>query len=146
MWVIPRKSSHHLEKNQLYQVSYIKSPSKPDSVRHFLKRHGFDETDIRSLICRHPTILCADANRTMDPNLQAIHRMIDFSESELRRLIVVNHPLFTNSCVIPRLQYWKTFLNCDKKTLLSAFTGNRCLIELDTDKALPPQVCSFKGL
>lgn len=71
------------------RISHLASPTQPDSVTHFLKHHGFDDAQVRTLVSRYPPILCTDAARTAEPNLAAL-RGTGLAEDDLRRLVLCN--------------------------------------------------------
>ncbi|XP_020255620.1 uncharacterized protein LOC109832644 [Asparagus officinalis] len=118
-------------------------PSNPDSVRHFFKHNGFTDTNIKSLISNDPVILWADLDRTLVPNLQAMRRLVAFSE--LRIFVVASLRILTISLAFARVEFWKTFLNNDMKKLLLVFAKNRSLIGRDIDKSIAPKIALLKS-
>lgn len=120
-------------------------PSNPDSVRHFFKHHGFTDTHIRSIIANFPGILSADAVKILEPNLQAIRKTVNFTYPELQMLVVANPQVLTYPRALSRVEFWKTFLNNDRKRFLSVLTRNPGLITQDIDTGIAPKIALLKN-
>ncbi|KAJ6795211.1 transcription termination factor MTERF8, chloroplastic-like isoform X2 [Iris pallida] len=125
------------------RISHTASPSKPDSVRHFLKHHGFTDPQIATLITNYPPILFGDPDRTMEPNLRAIRDM-GFDDPDLRRLVVCNPQALQGSSVVPRIEFWRAFLDGDMKRLLLVLTRSPGLLAHDVERGIAPKIALMR--
>ncbi|XP_073143551.1 transcription termination factor MTERF8, chloroplastic-like [Henckelia pumila] len=50
-------------------LTHVKSTKKPQAAVHFLRSHGFSDTQIRSLLYIHPKLLLFDVERILKPKL-----------------------------------------------------------------------------
>lgn len=53
----------------------VRSPSNPDAVLSFLKLKGFDEEQIKKIVCSRPQLLCADVERTLEPKFRVLEEI-----------------------------------------------------------------------
>lgn len=116
-----------------------------NSVTHFFKHHGFTDSNISSIVSKRPRILSLDIEKSLRPNLFAL-RAMGFADDELHKLITANPCVLSSPAAIPRLEFWRTFLNGDNKLLLLALTRNCGLILHDIDKNVTPKIAFLKDL
>ncbi|XP_020244181.1 uncharacterized protein LOC109822395 [Asparagus officinalis] len=116
------------------------------SVMHFFKHHGgLTETHIRKLISNYPSILNADVDKTLNPNLQTLREM-GFGEDELPLLLTSNPPVLVNPLAIPRLDFWQSLIGTvSRKELAFIFSRNRGLISQVIDSSIAPKIILLKS-
>ncbi|XP_074310245.1 transcription termination factor MTERF15, mitochondrial-like [Silene latifolia] len=73
-------------------TNYFKSSDNADSVVHFLKQHGFDDTHIKKVVSSHPAILASNVDQTLKPKFKLLQDH-GFSGSDLVS-IISSSPLF----------------------------------------------------
>lgn len=124
-------------------IASLTSTTNPDSVRHFFKHNSFTDAQIGKLISAYPRILCADVNRTLQPNLSSLHKM-GFAEPELQQLVVRNPQTLLLRSAASRIVFWKALLNGDMKKLVLALVRNRGLINWNIDKHVLAKIALLK--
>ncbi|CAA6664453.1 unnamed protein product [Spirodela intermedia] len=67
-------------------ISHIKSLEKPEAVLRLLRKQGLEDGQIRRLVLGRPTVLVADAEKTLEPKIKALLGA-GFSGADLTRLI-----------------------------------------------------------
>ncbi|ONK73958.1 uncharacterized protein A4U43_C03F1340 [Asparagus officinalis] len=125
-------------------IAHSASTENADSVRNFLERHGFTESQIHAIVSWDARILVANVDETLRPNYKALRDIGYFSDAELNRLLTYHPRIFTHPRAIPRLNFWKEFLMNDKKKLLTAFVRNPGLICQDIDSGITPKISLLK--
>ncbi|KAL3504671.1 hypothetical protein ACH5RR_034512 [Cinchona calisaya] len=88
----------------------------PNLVIHFLEFHGFNKSQIKSIVSSLPKLLFCNPDRTLKPKLQFFHGL-GLSGSEIVKLFVFQKHLFTSGSdfVRARFDYFRTLLGSDEK-------------------------------
>ncbi|KAL8154397.1 hypothetical protein V2J09_012157 [Rumex salicifolius] len=109
----------------------FKSTEKSELVVDFLKRTGFDGTQIRKVVAYSPDVLKKKVDKTLGPKIRALQDL-GFTGSGLR-LIVSQHPYVLrysiNSTIVPVLQVLKSVLGSVEQVIsfLVQIKSNRWL-------------------
>ncbi|KAK9135103.1 hypothetical protein Syun_014433 [Stephania yunnanensis] len=94
----------------------FKSPSKPDSVLHFLRNHGFSDTQIANLITKRPLLLLAKPQHTLLPKLKFLNEL-GLSEPEVAHYLSTDPTILfrgLESKIKPSYEYLKSLLGTDE--------------------------------
>ena len=67
-----------------------------------------------------------------------------FSQPALRKVITANPRVLVLESPLPRLNFWATLLNNNKKKMLAVFSRNRGLINHDVDRIVAPKIALLK--
>ncbi|KAH9610406.1 hypothetical protein KSS87_015224 [Heliosperma pusillum] len=67
-------------------VNYSKFSGNADSVVHFLKQHGFDDTNIKKVVSSYPPILASNVDKTLIPKFKLLQDQ-GFTGSDLVSVI-----------------------------------------------------------
>lgn len=124
-------------------TSNSNSAGNLNPVTHFFKHHGFTDINICSIVSKQPRILSLDVEKSLQPNLFALRQM-GFADDELQKLVTANPCVLSCPSAIPRLEFWRSFLNSNNKQLLLALTRNCRLILHDIDKNVTPKIAFLK--
>ncbi|XP_021766838.1 uncharacterized protein LOC110731297 [Chenopodium quinoa] len=105
------------------RVSEFDTVENADSVIQFFKQLGFQQSDIRKIVCRFPRILVARVEKTLNPRIKLLN---DFgiSGSNLVQTIVIN-PSILNTQFGPAIHAFRTVLGSDDNlsTILKRCNG-----------------------
>ncbi|KDP26011.1 hypothetical protein JCGZ_21044 [Jatropha curcas] len=99
----------------------FKTPDRPDSVLAFLKSHGFSNTQITTLICRRPSVLLADPEKTLLPKIQFFHSK-GFEMPKIAQILSVCPDILHSSLrnqIIPGFDVIRNLLPSNEKALLA---------------------------
>ncbi|KAK9111410.1 hypothetical protein Scep_018929 [Stephania cephalantha] len=94
----------------------FKSPSKPDSVLHFLRNHGFSDTQIANLVTKRPLLLLAKPQHTLLPKLKFLNEL-GLSEPEIAHYLSTDPTILfrgLESKIKPSYEYLKSLLGTDE--------------------------------
>ncbi|XP_073009968.1 transcription termination factor MTEF18, mitochondrial-like [Typha latifolia] len=128
------KASKHL--------AHLKTPSNPDSVRHFLKDHGFTDDDIRTAVSLDPKLLCARVEKTLNPRMKDLQD-IGFSQAEIIQLVSSTPSAFLRRYLQRKIEFWIPLLGSVEK-LLKAIKMNRYLLSSDLEKIVIPNIALLR--
>ncbi|XP_073010107.1 transcription termination factor MTERF8, chloroplastic-like [Typha latifolia] len=128
------KASEHL--------AHLKALSNPDSVRHFLKHHGFTDGDIRAAVSLDPKLLCASVEKTLDPRMKILQDM-GFSQAEIIQLVSLTPSAFRRRYLQRKIEFWVPLLGSVEK-LLKAIKMNRYLLTSALETVVVPNIALLR--
>jgi len=139
MWVSSQKAA-----SASTRISKFASLEEAHSVRHFFKHQGFADTHMRKLISNLPRVICANFDKTLQSNLQNLHKM-GFIETDLQLLITSNPCVLVNPSTITRFEFLQSFLGTeDLKDLVFIVRRNRNLLGQDIVSGITPKLALLK--
>ncbi|XP_019415868.1 PREDICTED: uncharacterized protein LOC109327259 isoform X2 [Lupinus angustifolius] len=98
---------------------HFETAQKPDSVITFFRNHGFNKSQLFSIIRKAPNVLTSDPHKRVLSKFEFLYSN-GASSSDIV-LLVNRDPRFLYSSlensIIPRYEFVKRFLKCDKKTI-----------------------------
>ncbi|KAL4642883.1 hypothetical protein ACB092_02G052000 [Castanea dentata] len=105
----------------------FETPDKADLVISFFKHHGFSQTQISSIIRRHPPLLLSNPQKTLLPKLEFFQSK-GFTSSDIVMILTRNPNLLKRSLknqIIPSFDFFKNLLGTDEKAFIAVrrFSG-----------------------
>ncbi|CAL0320227.1 unnamed protein product [Lupinus luteus] len=98
---------------------HFETSQKPDSVITFFRNHGFNKSQVFSIIRKAPNVLTCDPHKRVLSKFEFLHSN-GASSSDIV-LLVNRDPRFLyaslENSIIPRYEFVKRFLKCDNKTI-----------------------------
>lgn len=125
----------------------LKSAKQPDSVLEVLKNNGFTITHIAKLVRVRPTMLLADAAKTILPKFE-FFKSIGVTDADLASVCCTNPCILAQSMekrLIPSYKFLKTVLVSDE-AIVNAFRKKSWLFNQDAQKILSPKFAHLKEL
>lgn len=127
------------------ELTHLKSPSNPDSVLLFLRRHcGLSDPDISALVSRRPDFLCFNVEKTLKPKLESLQQGLGFTPPELVRLLSHSPNALCYLDLRPKLDFLKALLGGSNENLLKALKKDFFLLGANLHKTLLPNVCLLR--
>ena len=113
----------------------FETPDNADLVISFFKNHGFSQTQISSIIIRHPRVLLSKPQNTFLPKLE-FFRSKGFTSSDIVTLLSRNPNILLRSLknqLNPSFAFFKNLLGTDENTItaIKRFSGI-LIVNLDT--------------
>ncbi|XP_020227813.1 uncharacterized protein LOC109809007 [Cajanus cajan] len=105
----------------------LETPSKPDSVISFLERHGFSQSQIRSIIKREHRILLCDPHKVLSPKFRFL-RSKGASAEQLVHVVTTGPRLLSRSLhkhIVPAYEFFRAFLLSDAQ-IIACLVRNSC--------------------
>ncbi|VFR01110.1 unnamed protein product [Cuscuta campestris] len=99
----------------------FKTPDKPDSVRQFLKAHGFADSQISYMVKRFPQILSCNPKKTLLPKLD-FFQSAGISQEEITDLFTRAPLLFrlnVRDKLVPSFNYLKGMFPSNSETVIA---------------------------
>lgn len=118
-------------------LTHLKSPVKPDAVLTFLTGVGLGKDDIAAGIARYPRLLCYKVDKTLTPRFAQLISM-GLSPPQISRLIAIVPNIFVAPKLIPRLQFYLSFMGFD--LLHSAIKINPILLCRNLEDVVKPNI------
>ncbi|XP_061355359.1 uncharacterized protein LOC133299878 [Gastrolobium bilobum] len=103
----------------------LKNPDGPNAVLDLLRNYGFSQTQLSSLVKKHPLVLFAKPEKTLLPKLKFFHS-IGVSTSDLPRIFIINPSFLTKSLknnIIPRYEIIRSLVRSDKEVVSALKNG-----------------------
>ncbi|CAA7401036.1 unnamed protein product [Spirodela intermedia] len=125
-------------------ISHIKSLEKPEAVLRLLRKQGLEDGQIRRLVLGRPTVLVADAEKTLEPKIKALLGA-GFSGADLTRLISSSGAAMALRSVFDRIQFWRGLLG-DNQNLLKAIDRNPHLLSFRIDERVAPTLAYLRSM
>ncbi|XP_021723264.1 transcription termination factor MTERF9, chloroplastic-like [Chenopodium quinoa] len=94
-----------------------------ESVIQFLKQIGFQQSDIRKLVCHEPRILLSRVRQTLKPKIKVLNDL-GLSESDLVQAILKN-PSIVRQNLGPAIHAFRTVLGSDENVVRVINISNR---------------------
>ncbi|XVF82946.1 hypothetical protein PTKIN_Ptkin16aG0092700 [Pterospermum kingtungense] len=120
----------------------VETPQKPDSVISFFKNHGFSQTQIRSVIKKHPKFLLCNPEKALLPKFQFFHSK-RISSSDLTRILSANPEILRrclDNCIIPNFNSFKDFAHCDDIKVFQAYKNSSDILVRDFRSFVAPNL------
>ncbi|XP_004309706.1 PREDICTED: uncharacterized protein LOC101313470 [Fragaria vesca subsp. vesca] len=117
----------------------LQSLEKPNSVLALLKLYGFSDTQISALVCRHPYILVANAQKTLLPKLE-FFSSIGISRLDLAGVLTSNPVILMRSLenfIVPCYNMLKSVVVSDVK-VVSAWKRSSYIFASNLSKKVVP--------
>ncbi|KAK9111388.1 hypothetical protein Scep_018907 [Stephania cephalantha] len=117
----------------------FKSPSKPDLVLHFLRNHGFSNTQIANLATKRPSLLLAKPELTLLPKLKFL-KEVGFSDGEIADFLSKDPTFLCRSLerkIKPSYDYLKSLLGTNGK-VAAAIKSSRSswILQFDLERII----------
>ncbi|KAL6217283.1 hypothetical protein ACLB2K_010500 [Fragaria x ananassa] len=119
----------------------LQSLEKPNSVLALLKLYGFSDTQISALVCRHPYILVANAQKTLLPKLE-FFSSIGISRLDLAGVLTSNPVILMRSLenfIVPCYNMLKSVVVSDVK-VVSAWKRSSYIFVSNLSKKVVPNI------
>jgi mTERF domain-containing protein len=121
----------------------IENPKNPNSVLDLLRTHGLTQTHIRNLISSRPTLLLADLENTLKPNME-LFESLGFSCASLAKMLN-KYPRVLESDAFAVVRLLRAHDFSDEQ--ISTLTRKRPILYLlNAHKILKPKLDFFKSL
>ncbi|KAL6210427.1 hypothetical protein ACLB2K_015659 [Fragaria x ananassa] len=125
----------------------LRSLEKPNSVLALLKLYGFSDTQISTLVCRHPYVLVANAQKTLLPKLE-FFSSIGISRLDLARTLTSNPVILMRSLenfIVPCYNFLKSVVVSDVK-VVSAWKHSLWIFKANLSKNVIPNTQILREL
>ncbi|KAJ0988371.1 hypothetical protein J5N97_006727 [Dioscorea zingiberensis] len=119
-------------------------PQQPELILSFLKKSGFDDTQIRNLVSRYPKWLLLD-EETLQPKFKALQDL-GFSGPELAGFIIANpFAIFKDfeHNILPKIEFWIGLLG-STETLIRLLKSNKWFLKRSLEKTIIPNVMMLR--
>lgn len=126
----------------------FETPERPDKVLNLLRNHGFTETHITNLVRKRPSLLLANAEKTLLPKLLVFFQSVGVSRTDLAGTLSLDPTLLTRSLenqIIPAYTFLKSVLQSDKKVGAAMKRTSWIFLE-DHTKNLVPNIMVLRDL
>ncbi|RWR79676.1 Mitochodrial transcription termination factor-related [Cinnamomum micranthum f. kanehirae] len=123
----------------------LKTTENPDSVLSLLKSHGLSKTHISKLISKHPQVLSANPDKTLQPKIKFFNDL-GFSGAALAVLLSSDPTvLYANlkNRIIPSVGFLKTIVHTNENVLLSIKRSPR-IINCNLQTKMNPNLSILK--
>ncbi|KAM3755469.1 hypothetical protein ACB098_02G041900 [Castanea mollissima] len=117
----------------------FENPHKADLVISFFKHHGFSQTQISSIIRRHPTLLLSNPQKTLLPKLEFFQSK-GCTSSDIVMILTRNPHLLKRSLknkIIPSFDFFKNLLGTNEKTVIAVRRFSAILVNKVDTYAIP---------
>nr|GMD65757.1 Transcription termination factor like [Ipomoea batatas] len=107
----------------------FETPEKPDSVRSFLRNHGFTESQISNMVRRFPPVLLCDPEKTLLPKIE-FFKSSGLSQEDLIDLLTATPQIFWNSVenkLAPTFDFLNSMFGSSSNTVMAMKTFQRNL-------------------
>ncbi|KAF3953188.1 hypothetical protein CMV_021345 [Castanea mollissima] len=118
---------------------HFENPHKADLVISFFKHHGFSQTQISSIIRRHPTLLLSNPQKTLLPKLEFFQSK-GCTSSDIVMILTRNPHLLKRSLknkIIPSFDFFKNLLGTNEKTVIAVRRFSAILVNKVDTYAIP---------
>ncbi|XP_078150279.1 transcription termination factor MTEF18, mitochondrial-like [Carex rostrata] len=119
------------------KIQHLKSPNKPDSVLHFLRKTGISESDITMSISRNPLILCSSVEKNWRPNVAKLQE-VGISIEDIS-CIISHSPKAFQSNFVSKVDFWKRVLG-SVENLTLVLKRSATLLQSNLEKAIVPNL------
>ena len=129
------------------QKVHFETPDKPNAVLALLRNYGFSETQIAKYIQKRPTLLLANAEKTLLPKLKFFYS-IGVSHVDLPKMALENQTLLSRSlekCIIPRYKVLRSVVRDDGKVVRALKRGTLAFVFCDVVNNLVPNTEFLRG-
>ncbi|KAH7683955.1 mTERF domain-containing protein mitochondrial protein [Dioscorea alata] len=119
-------------------------PQQPELILGFLKRSGFDDTQIKNLVSRHPKWLLLD-EETLQPKFKALQDL-GFSGADLAGFIIANpFGIFRDfeHNLLPKIVFWIGLLG-SFEALIKLLKNNRRFLKRSLEKTIIPNIMMLR--
>ncbi|KAL4642876.1 hypothetical protein ACB092_02G051400 [Castanea dentata] len=125
--------------NSSSKYVHFENPHKADLVISFFKHHGFSQTQISSIIGRHPTLLLSNPQKTLLPKLEFFQSK-GCTSSDIVMILTRNPHLLKRSLknkIIPSFDFFKNLLGTNEKTVIAVRRFSAILVNKVDTFAIP---------
>ncbi|KAL9674698.1 hypothetical protein QQ045_002896 [Rhodiola kirilowii] len=133
--------------NRLSKKFNLKSADKPDAALACLRNHGFGDTQISSIVQKHPSFLLADPEKTLTPKIQLLASL--GASSAVVAKIIEKYPTVLHMSVdmklVPSLLYLKSLLGTDEN-VVQALLRYASLLRSKVETSVAPNLDVLRKL
>ncbi|KAL4642875.1 hypothetical protein ACB092_02G051300 [Castanea dentata] len=119
----------------------FETPHNTDSVIGFFKNHGFSQSQISSIIRKHPAVLLSDPQNTLLPKLEFFQSK-GFTSSDIVLILTRNPRILERSLknqIIPSFVFFKNLLGTNENTV-TTIKRNSAILIVNLDTFVVPNV------
>ncbi|KAK7316684.1 hypothetical protein RJT34_00323 [Clitoria ternatea] len=120
----------------------LKNPETSNAVIALLRHYGFSKTHVARLVEKQPSLLAANAEKTLLPKLK-FFQSIGVSNVDMPKILVANYLILLRSlkkCLIPRYEIIRSVVRDDHEVVRALRNAPRAFIYCDIMKFLVPNV------
>ncbi|PON72179.1 Mitochodrial transcription termination factor [Trema orientale] len=139
------KNSCGLSQNSAISASkklLIENPEKADSVLELMRTHGLTQSHIEKIIGTRPTLLLADLENKLRPNMKLL-LSLGFSGASLAKLLTKS-PRVLNKDLVDAVDFFKAQGFIDKQ-IIAMIRKCPSLLLLNADKTFKPKLDFLKS-